>query len=333
MLNLVLIAVGAFNQVIVFIAALLCTAVGVTLLGDAVHWMLHAVRVQGKLIGVRQSGHCFLSVYRYSLPSGQSYEGTSNQGSSSVRQRNTGTATALWVIPTHPLEVEEARSHVWTLIGAVFLLLGLWLLHLGATAWPVGPMTWVVGALLLAHLAVRAVRTLRPRDPQLARRAVASGDTPVQSIEQIEASPERRAAVAQQQLSLRRWRPAFIVLGPALLALAVYLGHDVARVHALGLRASGVVQTLAVSHGHNGSIYHPVVQFTARNGQSVRFQDAVGTNPPGYRVGDRVVVLYLPGELQAARIDRGLWNWLPALITLIAGGVLCRVALARDPAR
>lgn len=333
MLQLVSGALNAFNQVMVFIAALFCSALGAALLGDALYWLLRAVRVRGELIGVRQSGQCFQSVYRYALPAGQRYEGTSNQGCSSLSDRRTGMETPLWVIPAHPLRVEEARSHVWTLIGAALLIAGLWLLHYAATAWPLGPMTWLVGALLLAQLGMRVVRTLRRRDKPAAAEAVARTDGPILSIEQLEASPQRQAALAQQQAQWQRWRPVLMLAGPALLALSLYLVRDVARLQSLGYRASGVVQALALDQEHDGSTYHPLVQFTARNGRSVRFEDAVGSNPPSHHVGDRVPVLYLPDDVQRARIDRGVWDYLPALIALMFGAWLCRLAFRHRPAR
>src|SRR5271165_1588820 len=99
--------IGAFNQVGLLIGALGCAALGAVLLGNALYWRLHAVRVQGEVIGVRQRGNMFRSVYRYTLPSGQSAEATSSEGSSSLRGRDTGAPCPLLIIPERPDEVHE----------------------------------------------------------------------------------------------------------------------------------------------------------------------------------------------------------------------------------
>jgi hypothetical protein len=67
---------------------------------------------------------------------------------------------------------------------------------------------------------------------------------------------------------------------------------------------------------------------------TVEFKDSVGTNPPSHRAGDKVTVLYLPGDPQRqAIIDRGfLLNWaIPGIVFLFAAGLamLC-IAMRRQ---
>src|SRR5256885_11734108 len=71
--------------------ALACWGLGGWLVGSAVYWRLHAVHVCGEVIGVRQKGNCYNSVYRYVAPSGETCEATSIEGSGSLRGRDTGT--------------------------------------------------------------------------------------------------------------------------------------------------------------------------------------------------------------------------------------------------
>jgi hypothetical protein len=51
---------------------------------------------------------------------------------------------------------------------------------------------------------------------------------------------------------------------------------------------------------------------------TVEFKDNVGTDPPSYRAGDKVTVLYLPANPQKdVIIDRGIWNWaIPGVVFL-----------------
>src|SRR5262249_19939918 len=46
--------ISAFKQIGVLIGALMCGGLGALLVGHAVYWRLHAARVQGQVIGVRQ---------------------------------------------------------------------------------------------------------------------------------------------------------------------------------------------------------------------------------------------------------------------------------------
>lgn len=101
-----------------FVMALIFAGLGGILLGNAAYWWLRARRVEGELLGVRQDGGTFHSVFRYQW-AGQSYEATSNQGSSSLRGRDTGDRVPLLIMPGDFTVAVEARSHVWTLVGAV----------------------------------------------------------------------------------------------------------------------------------------------------------------------------------------------------------------------
>jgi len=70
------------------------------------------------------------------------------------------------------------------------------------------------------------------------------------------------------------------------------------------------------------------VAYTDGHGRKVAFRDSVGTNPPMYRAGQGVTVLYAPGEEAWAVVDRGLWNWLPSVILYLLGGAVFAGGLA-----
>jgi len=70
------------------------------------------------------------------------------------------------------------------------------------------------------------------------------------------------------------------------------------------------------------------VAYTDGHGRKVAFRDSVGTNPPMYRAGQGVTVLYAPGEEAWAVVDRGLWNWLPSVILYLLGGAVFAGVLA-----
>src|SRR5205085_5322114 len=81
--------------------------------------------------------------------------------------------------------------------------------------------------------------------------------------------------------------------------------------------------------------YYPIVRYTTDNHVSVEFKDSIGGNPPSYRVGDRVTVLYLADNpRKQAIIDRGMfWNWaIPVLLLLGAGLLFWLFIVMRRPA-
>jgi hypothetical protein len=224
MFNFFLGSRAAFHQVGMFVTALVCAGFGALLVGNAIYWALHAVRVRGEVIGVRQTTKYFNAVYHYSLPSGQSFDATSREGSSSVRGKATGTLVRLLVIPEKPGEVQEARSHVFTMIGVLLLVAAAWLFYIAVTAWPIGPMTWLVAALLIAHFGKRIYRIVFPKDKRLSlaawqtmlrqRRAAAITSAPVQRIEDVDSLPQYQERDAQQRRNNRRFAPHRIACGP-----------------------------------------------------------------------------------------------------------------------
>ena len=90
-----------------------------------------------------------------------------------------------------------------------------------------------------------------------------------------------------------------------------------------GTRAQGTVLWLEMNTSNNNhNSRFPEVQFTAADGAVVRFLDRAGANPSPYKVGDRVTVLYQPGQQGTAMIDHGLSNWEPVVALLLLGTTL-----------
>lgn len=343
---------SAFNQVAAFFGALICWGLGGLLVGNAVYWRVHALRVRGEVIGVRRSGNCLNSVYRYALPSGETCEGTSTEGSSSPRGRETGTQVPLWVIPEKPHEVQERGSHVFTAVGVALLGMGAAFFWIGATAFRSGPMTWVVALLLVALVLHKLWNIVAPivtpkdkslRQPGLremlellkaaqARQAQAAATAPappLQRVEDLASFPGVQVKVTRRRANPRVIAPLLLLAGAGLLALGVGQSRALLRLEAGGARAPGVVTALSSSRNSNGGVtYHALVTFTDLKGRGVTFRDSTGTNPPLYHPGQSVTVLYLPADAGRAVIDRGVWNWLPSVLLYVLGGALLAAGLA-----
>ncbi|MGN6452149.1 MAG: DUF3592 domain-containing protein [Steroidobacteraceae bacterium] len=345
MFQLVFSALSAINQLAVFAGGLVCWGLGGLLLGNAIYWRLHAVRVQGEVVGVRRNGNCFNSVYRYTSAAGATIEATSLEGSSSVRGRETGRRVPLWVIPEKPDQVQETSSHVFTLVGLVLLGVGVVFFWVAVRSWRTGPMTWIMAAVFGLHLLARLRKVIAPRDktlPPSGWRALAAlrqaartaNAAPSQPIEELTALPEFRDRQIKQQAQLARMAPFLLLAGLALLAFGVYTSRMLLSLETSGIRAPGSVISLSSSSSSNGGTsYYPVVRYRDGAGRSVTFRDSTGTNPPLYHVGEAVTVLYLPSAPGRAIIDRGPWNWLPSLILFVLGGATSLGALAARRAR
>jgi len=93
-----------------------------------------------------------------------------------------------------------------------------------------------------------------------------------------------------------------------------------ASVHTSGTVIEIVSQT-STRDGEHRPLFYPVVEFTTPAGQVVRFQDRTGSNPPAYRVGETVEVLYDPARPEAATIASWTNLWLFPIILLAAGGL------------
>jgi hypothetical protein len=78
--------------------------------------------------------------------------------------------------------------------------------------------------------------------------------------------------------------------------------------------ATGTVVELSkrVSAARPGSgiMYHPVVEFQAPSGETIRFESSFGSMPAGQRVGQSVQVHYNPDHPQEAEIESPVTRWL-----------------------
>lgn len=82
-----------------------------------------------------------------------------------------------------------------------------------------------------------------------------------------------------------------------------------------------VVSRTQTQSGERKTFFYAVVEFRTADGEAIRFEDGTGSNPPAYRVGDAVEVLYDPQTPQSAMIDSWVL-WLPSTIVMGFGGFL-----------
>jgi hypothetical protein len=109
----------------------------------------------------------------------------------------------------------------------------------------------------------------------------------------------------------------FALAGLVLLALALLTGIKTATFLQRAVRAPGEVVDLYQRPSRNGSTYAPVVEFT-HDGERSRFTTSYGSYPPQFNRGQRVEVLYDPGNVNDARIHTFAQLWgVTGFLTLI----------------
>jgi hypothetical protein len=351
MWDLILGSAQAYQQVGLFLGALVCLALGALVLGNVVVWSVHSLRATGTIIGVIAEGRMYASVYRYTSPDGRIVEAKSDTSTSSVRGRETGRAVPLLIAPHSPTRAREANNYsietILAVAGLSLMVAGLWLGHTAITAYPVSVMTWIMAAGMLIYLGFQIRRIMIPKGQRLSvaewRKQHGLGEAAsidlarVKPIEQLVTGADIEQAVLAQARQNRRAAPIVGIFAVVLFAVGIYQSIKIARLEATGLRAQGeVIRLKSESSDHGSYSYYPIVRFRTENNTRVEFKDSVGSNPPSYRVGDTVAVLYLADNpSQEATIDRGLfWNWFfPALLFAGAVLLLCLLLAMRRTAR
>jgi hypothetical protein len=128
----------------------------------------------------------------------------------------------------------------------------------------------------------------------------------------------------------RLGRFAFIPLGLLLLLGAAWTVWSTATWVARAIEVRGSVIELVRSRDRENTTYlfAPVVQFQTLEGNSVEFESGMRSNPPAYRKGQTVSVLYDPDEPRSAAI-RGFFSlWLMSIILGFIGTIFTTVGTA-----
>jgi hypothetical protein len=102
---------------------------------------------------------------------------------------------------------------------------------------------------------------------------------------------------------------AFILVGVGLLGAGIFQGLEVRAFVRAAQTVPGRVTDLDHRSGSKGGGYVTIFTFADASGQRQTSRTSWASNPPTHQVGDEVVVLYPPGDPEAARIRafRTLW--------------------------
>lgn len=105
------------------------------------------------------------------------------------------------------------------------------------------------------------------------------------------------------------------VIFAGIAAFIFYQGYVLERD---GLQAEGTVIGLVESRDEDGTSYAPVIRFQTQGGREFEFKSSYSSNPPQYKVGQKVTVLYPPDQPGDAQI-KGAGNLLALIFGLVGG--------------
>ena len=129
---------------------------------------------------------------------------------------------------------------------------------------------------------------------------------------------------------------ALILLNVMMLGGGLKVLLDGRRFLATAAEARGVVVDVAKVReydsdaGAGGQVtrLYPVVEFVTAREQVVRYQPHMGSNPPDYRVGGPLMVLYDPANPQHVVLDTWDELWKEGVILLAVGLMLMVISVA-----
>jgi hypothetical protein len=327
-------AAALLNQAALLAGAALFGGIGALLAGNRLYWRFRGRSVHGTVAGVRVSGRLYYPVYRYKTPAGRRFQATSDVAAGVSPKLATGRKLRLLFLQKHPDRVAEGGVQIVEAVGWGLFVLAALCVGIAMTLWPVTPVTWVLlgGVVIFVIYRLRRAMPVGGEKPftSLTRQSPPEDlvGAPVNRIEDILSGPVRAERQRKQRIAGLIVTPILVAAGVGVFALGAQLGRTSYLLLSTGERVHGTVLFCELVKTLHGSSYYPVVQFVTRNGQAVQFRDKMGSNPPPYREGQAVDVLYFPaGPESSATIDRGVLNWLAPAILCIGGVFLAVVAL------
>jgi hypothetical protein len=112
-----------------------------------------------------------------------------------------------------------------------------------------------------------------------------------------------------------------------MMGVAYYYGHTSWALSRSGASAEGTVVAMKESPAtqESGVTYYPVIRYEV-GGQTYTFESHNSSDPPAYRVGERVALFYDPADPARARIDSWFELWLMP-VALGGAGVIVAVVV------
>lgn len=94
-----------------------------------------------------------------------------------------------------------------------------------------------------------------------------------------------------------------------------------------GIKTTGKVISLEVKDAEGEDIYCPKVQFKLSNGQTYDHQLDDCSNPPGYKVGDSIPLVYVENDLKTVRINSSTRLYYFPSIFILVGALVSMLTI------
>jgi len=124
----------------------------------------------------------------------------------------------------------------------------------------------------------------------------------------------------------------FSIIGIGLLIASLFIFNHTRNFIKKSSSTTGTVIELlqersTSSGGSTSYAYYPWIRFETEDGRSIVFKSAVGSNPPSYRVGEEVSVLFDPDNPYNAKINSFFSVWLGFIILSGLGVIFAGIGL------
>lgn len=116
-----------------------------------------------------------------------------------------------------------------------------------------------------------------------------------------------------------------VVFGLVFFGIGASLSVKQSLIERFGDQAPGEVVSLSTRCDDDGCTYSPVVRFKTQYGITFSFESRYFSNPPAYKAGDRVTVIYPQENPEEAEIKGG--GKVFRLIFTIVGGIITSFGL------
>ncbi|MBD1900248.1 DUF3592 domain-containing protein [Trichocoleus sp. DQ-A3] len=119
----------------------------------------------------------------------------------------------------------------------------------------------------------------------------------------------------------------FFVVGAGMLLGSFVNYHQTQDFIKSSSSTTGTIINLKLQVSRKSRAYFPVFQFQTPNGETIKVESNMGSNPPGYEIGQSVPIIYSPNNPSEAEIN-SFWSlWFAAIFLLGMGGLFAGIGL------
>ncbi len=343
MFDVVIDVLFAWQQIGLLLMGFIFMAVGGGIVFYEIYCRKTSIRVKGRISAVRMikgkgsvsegkkkkknfAGEMYHPVFEYKMPNGELVETIGSMASSGLLGKLPGKIVTLMISPNDN-KIVRRPSVFLPIFGLIFFLPGIFIMNIALTSFDINYVSILMFFGLLGFIAYKirkAILKIPDADRKKIWEKIKDRDfsdvkvtTPKKKEEKKGRILERHEIIERVKLHIKHARIAaygMFVIAPCLAGGAYYTGSDMLERVSTGVQVVGEVVDIksrysSNSDGGSSYTYYSVVKFADLNGNSVRFEDSVGSSSPMHRRGDEVEVLYIPQDPEDAIIDRGIFNW------------------------